>query len=271
MTKELTTKLSEEQLQQLENSYPVETSFNRILLPRLGMVSQDQTEGKGKAMKVVTEAGTFFIENQTEELDENGKKVWERKELGSSIEAVILYERKQLRFYDSANENYTSSPIYDADDQIVPLFCDKAEVARGTPAELQALPQFQGLSAKGKPISKLEINRILYVLLDEVVYQMTLRGSSMYSFLTYKKATKPNTVVTKMGSEAKENGAIAWNQMTFEVVRSITAKEFDTVMSHINEITAAVEMEKAFYGKKDQPATAVAGEKAFKALDDGKM
>src|ERR1035437_7623570 len=172
MSKELVTKLNEEQLVQLENSYPVETSFNRILLPRLSMISQDKTEGKGKAMKVVAEAGTFQTEVQTEEVDENGKKVWEKKELGTEIEAVILYERKQLRFYDSANENYTSSPIYDNEDQIVPLFCDKAEVARGTPAELKAIPAYQGLSAKGKPISKLEENRILYVLLDEVVYQM---------------------------------------------------------------------------------------------------
>lgn len=270
MSKELTTKLSAEQMEMLENSYPVESTFNRILLPRLGMVSQDVTEGKGKAMKVVTEAGTFFTELQTDEIDEDtGKKVWTKTELGTEIEGIILYERKQLRFYDSANENYTSSPIYDSEDQVVLLFCDKQEVARGTPAELKALPQFQGLTAKGKATSKLEENRILYVLMDEVVYQMTLRGSSMYSFLNYKKEVKPNTVVTKMGSEAKENGAIAWNQMTFEAVRAIASKEFDVVMGHITEITNAVKMEQAFYNKKDSEV--VKGDDDFKKLDSGKM
>jgi hypothetical protein len=271
MTKEIANKLTEEQLAMLDASYPVESTFNRIQLPRLGMVSQDVMEGKGKAMKVVTEAGTYFIEKQIEELDENGKKIWERKEIGNEIDATILYERKQLRFYDNSTESYTSSPIFDNEDQIVPLFCNKVEVARGTPAELKARPEFQGLTAKGKATSKLEEQRILYVLYEGEVYQMTVRGSSMYSFLNYKKATKPNTVITHMASEAKENGAISWSQMSFEVVRSITTKEFEVVIGHINEITNAVKMEKAFYNKKELPTNGSAADKSFKALDDGKM
>lgn len=255
-SKELSTKVDEQMLAELKASYPVEATFNRILLPRLGLVSQDVTEGKGKSMKVVTEAGTFYIETQTEELDENGKKKWERTEIGTELDAIILFERKQLRFYDSSTETYTSSPIYDTDDQVIPLFKDKAEIDRGTPAELRSRAQYQGVSAKGKPMSKLEENRILYVLVDDTVYQLNLRGTSMYAFMTYKRTVVPNTVVTHLSSDAQANGSIAWNQMAFEVNRPITAAEARIVIGHINEIKGSIEAEKQFYA--GQNATPVA-------------
>lgn len=51
------TVVNEQALAELKELYPVETSnFNRILLPRLGYVSQDQYEGKGKSAKVTVEA-----------------------------------------------------------------------------------------------------------------------------------------------------------------------------------------------------------------------
>jgi hypothetical protein len=64
--KELANVVSEETLVALQESYPVEQNGQRIILPRLGLVSQDQTEevknpktGK-KEIKIITEAGTFF-------------------------------------------------------------------------------------------------------------------------------------------------------------------------------------------------------------------
>lgn len=257
----LSTQLSEEQLAILDASYPVEDSFNRVLLPRLGMASQDVTEGKGKNMKVTTEAGTFFTDRPTDEKDGNGKLLWEKDEIGTEIEAIILYERKQLKFFDG--EKYTSSPIYDSNDQIIPLFKDKVEVDRGTPDELKGRKEYQGTSAKGKAISKLEDNKILYVLYNDEVYQMNLRGTSMYAFMTYKRSVQPNKVLTLMGSESKENGAIAWNQMTFENVRSITAKEADTVIEHLKKINDSINAERAFYTAKGTATDS-------KALKDGK-
>lgn len=244
----LSTKLSEEQMAILDSSYPVETGFNRVLLPRFGMVSQDVMEGKGKQMKVVTEAGTFFIEKQMDEVDADGKKKWERAELGKETEAIILFERKQIKFYDG--EKYTSSPIFDTNDQVLPLFRDKIEVDRGLPEELKKRAIYQGKSAKGKDISKLEDNKILYVLYEGEVYQMNLRGTSMYSFMTYKKGVQPNKVLTRMNSEAKENGSTAWNQMTFESVRPINGKEADVVIQHLKDIKAAIDAEKAFYSSR---------------------
>lgn len=247
--KELMVPLSEESLAILRESYPVEQGFNRILLPRLGMISQDKTEGKGKAMKVVAEAGTFFIEKQTEELDEEGKKKWDRTELGTEIEAIIIYQRKQLRLYDEATEQYTSSPIYDTDEDVIPLFCDKKEIARGTPQELKAKYQYTG--DDGKTRSKLEDNRILYVMYDTDVYQLNLRGSSMYSFLTYARKTMPPSVLTKFSSEAKEKGSIQWNQMIFEPVRPISEDEAQKVIPIVNDIKMGIAAEKAYYAQQN--------------------
>lgn len=247
----LSTQLSKEQMAILDSSYPIEESqFTRVLLPRLGMVSQDVMEGKGKLKKVTTEAGTFFTEHQTDEEDENGKKIWKREEIGTEIEAIILYERKQLSYYDKANEVYTSSPIFDSKDQELPLFKDKVEIDRGTPAELKSRKEYQGVTAAGKPKSNLEDIKILYVLYKDEVYQMNIRGTSMYAFIGYKKTVQPNKVVTRMNSEAKENGAIEWNQMTFENARSITSKEAEVVIKHVQEIQTAIEAEKAFYASQ---------------------
>lgn len=251
-TKELANVLSEEQLAIIRDSYPVEQSVTRMLLPRLAMYSQDVVEGKGKAAKVTSEAGTFYTEHQTDEKDENGKNVWEREEIGTGFEGIIVFQRRQLRFYDSANETYTSSPIYDNDEQIIPLFSNKKEVDRGTPAELKARKQYQGLSAKGKAISKLEENRVLYVLYNDELYQLTLRGTSMFAFMTYARKTLPPSVLTKFGSESKENGSIAWNQMTFEPVRPITQDEGALVQEKMAEMKEAVNAEKAFYSNKQE-------------------
>lgn len=248
MSKEITKAISAEELAMLKESYPVEQGLSRIMLPRLEFCSQDQTEGKGKAMKVVTEAGTFFTSFQSDETDEDGKKVWEKEEIGKEVDVIILYERKQLKFYDG--EGYVSSPIYDTDDQVIPLFKDKAEIDRGTPAELKSRPQYQGKSAKGKDISKLEENKILYVLYKDEMYQLSIRGTSMYAFRDYKKTVTPNAVVTTLNSKPMENGSTSWNQITYTEDRTINGNELPLVMESIAKIKVAVEMEKAYYGEK---------------------
>ena len=128
-TKAVTNVASPEVLSQLSSAYPIEQGAMRIILSRISMVSQDVTEGKGKATKVVVEAGTFFVEAQTDDInEETGKKVWVKEEIGNSFEGIIVFKRKQLRYYDESTETYTSSPIYDTDDEIIPLFRDKKEV-----------------------------------------------------------------------------------------------------------------------------------------------
>lgn len=261
---EVSTHVSEEALALLRESYPVEQSVNRILLPRIGLVSQDKTEGKGKAMKVVQEAGTFYIERQTDEINEEGKKVWAKEDIGTSFEGIILFQRKQLRFYDSATESYTSSPIYDNDDEIVPLFKDKQEVDRAKPSELKARKEYKGVSAKGKAISKLEENRILYVLKDGEVFQLNLRGTSMFAFMAYAKKVLPPSVLTSFGSEPKENGSIAWSQMTFRAMRHLDESEVTDIHAKIVDIKDAIVREKAQYVTDDS------GDKDMQNLAAGK-
>lgn len=247
MTKEVSTVVSQEVIDSLRESYPVEAGYNKIILPRLGLISQDKTEGKGKSMKVIAEAGMFFMENQTDEKDEDGKAIWDRKEIGTEVEGIILFQRKQLKLYDEATEKYTSSPVYDNEEEVLPLFCDKKEVARGTPADLKE--KYKYTDKTGKTKSALEDNRILYVLIEDKVYQMNLRGSSMYSFLTYSRKVLPPAVVTRLSSEAKEKGEIEWNCMTFTKFRDINSEEGADVVAKVNEIKFAVQAEKAQYAK----------------------
>ncbi len=211
------------------------------------MVSQDKTEGKGKQMKVTQEAGTFLKEYQTEETDENGKKVWAKDELGTEIEGTIVFQRKQLKFYDETTQDFTSSTIFDSNEDIIPLFCNKAEVARGTVAELKAKYNFVD-PKDGKTKSRLEDNKVLYVLYNDEIHQMTLRGSSMYACKTYlKEVPNPTIFLTKFSSEPMEKGSIAWNKMTFVNVRPLTAKEAKEVLEKQNEIRQGVAEEKAYF------------------------
>lgn len=242
----VTTVASDEALAELRSNFPVEHGFTRVQLPRLGMYSQDQKEGKGKALKVTAEAGTFFIEKQTDEEDAEGKKVWKTTELGAEIEGIIFFQRKQLRYFDEKTQTYTSSPVYDEESDVVPLFCNKAEIARGTPAELKAREEYQ-YEKDGKIKSKLEDNRILYVLYKGEIYQMNLRGSSMYSWMSYSRKVSPPSILTRMNSEAKSKGSIDWNQMTFEKVRDLNADEVSEVIAKQNEVKEAVTAEKSFY------------------------
>lgn len=230
----------------LAQGFPQDLGFTRILLPRLSMISQDKTEGKGKAMKVVQEAGTFVKEYQGEELGENGKPEWIKDEIGTEIEGTIVFQRKQLKYYNEATEQFTSSTIYDSNDDIIPLFCDKAEVGRGTPAELKEKYNF--VDKDGKTKSKLEDNKVLYILYDGEIHQMTLRGSSMYSCKKYlKEVPNPTIFLTKFSSEPMEKGTIAWNKMTFENVRPLSDKEAKIVLEKQNEIRHGVKEEKAYF------------------------
>lgn len=242
-------------LAQLREQFPVEQSFQRVNLPRLGMFSQDQTEGKGKQMKVVSEAGEFYIEKESDEVDENGKKIWKKEELGKEIEGTIMYYRKQLSMYDKDTEKYTNSPIYDNDDEVVPLFCERKEIARGLPKDLKASYAYED---NGKQKSKLQDNRVLYVLYNGQTYQMTLKGTSMYSFMSYTRKCVPPLMRTKFSSEAQTRGDTEWNMMTFTTIRNLDNEEVNVVLGHQNNIRDAIKAEKEYFA-------AVAGAPAQKS------
>ena len=257
MSKEIQAAPSVESLEALRSMFPTEPGFTRRSFSRLALVSQDKTEGKGKAMKVIAEAGTFFIERESGEVDpDTGKKVWTKEEIGTVIEGIIVFNRKQLSFYNSGDETYTSSPVYDTDDEIIPIFKSGAEVARGTPKDLQAL--YPAVTRKGKPSSDLKDNAIVYVLYKGEMYQMNLHGTSMYSYKTYKQSNKQgiNTVLTRFSSEPQESGSTEWNMMTFTPVRSLTQPEVNDVIARALEFTAAIREEKDFFASRNSEAVA---------------
>jgi hypothetical protein len=233
-------------LAQLASSFPVETGRISIRLPRLGMFSQDVTEGKGKNMKVVAEAGTFYIENESEDTDETGKKLWTKDELGKEIEVIIVYQRKQLKMYDSDTKKFTSSPVYDDDNEVIPLFCDKKEVARGTPEDLKARYMVE---KAGKKKSELKDQRVLYVLYNGDLHQLNLGGSSMYSYLNYARKVSPITVVSALNSVFEENGDIEWNKMTFTNVGQISGEQVALVQENLAKVKTAIAAEKQSFAQ----------------------
>lgn len=255
---------SEETVAMLGNLFPTEIGYQRAMLPRLGMFSQDKYEKdvKTKEAKLIKEAGMFFVEVQDEEetKDETtgeSKRLFRKTELGTEpIEGTIIYIRKQLSYYEEATDSYTSSPIYDEDDEIIPLWCNKAEVARGTPAELKAM--YPGKTAKGKDKSNLDDNRILYVLFqgpadDEPrLYQLNLRGTSLYSFKDYRKTVRPNmpSVLTAFSSEPMKKGDLEWNKMTFSKVRDLSKDEITTVVENVTDMVNAIKDEKSQFSEQ---------------------
>lgn len=261
--------MDEEMLAEMRNEFPQDAGFSRTQFPRIVFKSQDEMEGTGKNKTVAIEAGTFLTEVATDEVDEEGKKVFAKEELGQEIEAIILFQRKQLSYYDEATESYTSSPVYDSDEEILPLWCNKTEVHRGTPAELKAKYEYTD-PKDNKVKSNLKDNRILYVLLGGVegeLYEMNLHGSSMYSFMSYTRKTLAPSVVTKMNSESKEKGKIEWNQMTFEPARGLDKKEGAFVIAKINELKEGIKAEKGFFAAQKTGAS-TDGSAAVKDEDD---
>lgn len=250
MTKEITTKSAAAEM--LAQSYEVEPLPQKITLPRLSFVSQDQTEGKGKERKVTVEAGTFFTEKKTDQLDDNGKNIWEKTEIGSEVEGVIIFQRKQLSHYDEGTGMYTSSPIFDSNEDVIPLFRGGEKIDVGTPEELKAKDEYQGVTAKGNPTSNLKENKVLYVLIGEEVFQLNIKGSSMFSFRKYAQTgVNIPTVITTFNSEPRENGAIEWNQMTFKVASELPSKEVVKIANMVVEIKETIAAEKAQFTGAD--------------------
>jgi hypothetical protein len=156
--------------------------------------------------------------------------------------------------------------VYDSPDEVIPLWCDKKEVARGTPAELKAKYMFT--NKKGKEVSALEDNRILYVLYKDEAYQMNLRGSSMYSLMSYERTVSAPTVVTEFSSEAMEKGEIAWNKMTFKVVRKLTTEEAEKIAELQKEAIEAIGASKASFAKAGEEDLTAAQKRIAKEAKD---
>lgn len=245
MSKELSTELQGESL------LPKENTFVRRTFPRISFVSQDVTEGKGKSMTVVTEAGTFFTEKPTDEVDENNKKVWEKTEIGKEFEGVIFFTRKKLSYYKDPDTGFITSSYYDQDTDVVPLWNKGKEVARGNKIQLQAPYTFT--KPDGKVGNNLAENKILYVWYEGEVYELTVKGTSMYMYSAYYKdcGGEPNKNLTKISSVEDSNGATSWNKTTYSKVRQLTQEEWDITRGLAQEMIDGIAAEKAYFNSMD--------------------
>lgn len=238
---ELTTELVGESL------LPKENTFVRRTFPRISFTSQDVTEGKGKSMKVVEEAGTFFTEKPTDETDEKNKKIWSHDEIGKKMEGVIFFTRKKLSYYDKDNNKFFTSSYYDQDTDIVPLWSDGKKIAEGNKKQLQT--PYNYIKEDGKPSCRLQENKVLYIWYKEEVYELTVKGTSMYEYSGYYKNSngEPNKNLTEMSYEDCENGSIVWSKILYKRVRQLTQDEWDITRELASEMLHGIADEKAYF------------------------
>ena len=253
----VTTVASDKQLEKVSSVYKSEEAAVRIYFPRLGMYSKDKTEQvinsrtKKKELKIIGESGEFFIQRETEETDGEGKKIWETVDLGKKINLHIIYKRYQLRKYDEKTELYTSSPIFDFDDEEIPLFCEKKEVDRGLPKDLIEKDSYKDPET-GKTRSLLEEQRVMYVIYEGEVYQMNLRGSSMWALKAFERANgNPTQFLTTITPEHKKRGSNEWDCMKFEVSRKVTSAEAELIEEKQKELMEKIAEQKAGFADAD--------------------
>lgn len=248
---------SNEELASLGGLYPADEGFNRISLPRITFVSQDKTEetgsGRNKKIEIVTPAGTFFRESQKKDKDGNleldadtGRPIWDKEELGDEIEIEPVFQRKQLKFFDSANGNYVSSNVYDENDEIVALYQGKEKVKVGKPAALKKDYEAKDVRT-GKVKTLLEDQAVLYVLYKGELHQMNIRGSSLYALRDFKAKTRPTIAayIVLISSEQMEKGSNVWNCMRFNALRPLSSEEVVDAKGIIAELQSSISEQKA--------------------------
>lgn len=260
--------LSQEQLALLNQSFPVGDEPVKLMLPRFGMLSKDITEesgkGKNKEIKIIQPGGTFYIEKDEGEKNEEGKNVWTKHYIdGETVDVTIVYFRYQLRYFDKGLEKFYSSPIYDNAEQVLPLYLDKKPVMKGTEKDLQS--KFPDQTASGKPSSKLKKYTILYVVYNGELHQFNLPISSGWEFSSYKRRINPSTVVTTLSSSQEEAGTNVYYKTLFNVARPITQDEFDHVVGNQDKIKQEVEATQLLLSSGAvQEATEIDAEKIYK-------
>lgn len=243
--------INQEQIDALNEAFPVTGESNRVSLPRFGMLSKDITEvsgtGKNKKVNIIQSAGSFYTEKDEGEVDpETGKKVWTKNFIdGETVDVIIAFHRRQLRMYDASLEKFYSTPVFDNATQVLPLYLDKQVVMRGTQLELQA--KFPHRTLKGKPSSKLKEETILYVVYEGEMYQMNLSQSSKWTFKDYARQGNPSLTITTLGSIEDTFGDNTFSKVTFTKGRMISSEEFEIVSEGQNALKETVEQDATLF------------------------
>jgi len=236
---------------------PADAGFTRIQLPRIAFKAKakiEQDPDDEDKMKVIFKAGSFFTERETDEKDEEGKAVWDRENIGTTLEGIVVYKRKQLRYYDEPSTTYYSTPIFDTPDQVIPLFAGGKKIASGTPAALKKMDIFK-YEKEGKTRSYLADNTIVYLLVGEELFQFSITSlGAVIDFSKYGQKVQYGLAanVTRFTSTKEVKGDNNYNALKFEASRLISAEEAPLVQEKINQIVDAIEAEKAYYANMSE-------------------
>lgn len=247
--------VSQEELALLNESMPVIGGGKRESFARLGLLSKDIVEesgkGKTKVIKIVQPAGTFFTnyDSGEKETTDEGKviNVWNKDyiEDEETIDVIIAFHRRQLRIFDQSLNKFIQTPVFDDATQIIPLFLDGREIARGTQEQLQA--RYPALTEKGKKTSKLKEEKILFVIYEGKQYQVNLSTSSKWAFQDYARKIGVAGVVTTIGSIEETFGTNTYRKMTFTNKRLINREELELVKKFQDTLKTTVESDKQFF------------------------
>lgn len=244
---------SQEALDALSQQFPQAESFNRPQFPKLVFNSQTKLDDDDK---VIMKAGALAIDTATEEKDEDGKTIFDREEIGQSLEGHIIYHRLRLQMWIEEETTFYSSPMYDSQNDIVPLFAGGDFVKAGTPKELRALYPHEieyekGGEKKTFTTSHLQEVPVLYVLIGEKLVELTITGrTSASQWKKYLKKTAVPQTITKIHSSKQTKGANKWNQMEFEAVRDLTPAEVEVALKYQKDLLEIFTAEKEFYANK---------------------
>lgn len=235
-------------LEALKASYPqhTEDSYVKVVLPQIRFKAKAVLDDAQE--NVVLKAGTFVLVKRSEEKDEHDKYTYEETPIGTSVTADVLYERYRLSYYDSANNAYVSSPVFDDTKEVVKLFSNGKEYASGTVAELQAMPEFV-IEEDGKKKMKLQLQKVLYMVYEGALHEMTLSLSNSFVWRKYKQSTMVPLVHTIFDSSKTEHGGNKYNEMTFTAGDYLTEEEATANLALVNEIKNGIDAEKAFFGQ----------------------
>jgi len=231
-------------LEALKASYPqhAEDNYVKNNLPQIRFKAKAVLDDEDK---VVTKAGTFVTVARSEEKVDD-KYEYTEVPVGTDLVVDVLYERYKLNFYNSSDNAYVSSPVFDSKDEVVKLFSGGKEIASGTVAELQA-PYM--VEKDGKKKSELQLLKVLYVLYNGAVHEMTLSFSNGFIFRKYKQETMVPVVHTKISSKKTEHGGNKYNEMVFTAGDYLTEEEAVKNLEIVENIKKGIADEKAYYGQ----------------------
>ncbi len=239
-------------LDKLRNAYPqhAEDSYVKTVLPQITFKAKAVLDESGE--KVAIKAGTFMSKVRSEE-QKDGKYEYTETPLGTAISINVLYERYRLSFYDSSNEAYVSSPIFDSKEEIIKLFSNGKQIASGTVAELQALPEYI-VEEDGKKKCKLQLQKVLYVFHEGSVKELTMSLGNGYAWRKFKQENIVPAIHIEIDSKKTENGGNKYNEMVFKNAGWLTEEEAQRNLALVENIRKGIEAEKAYYGQAQTPS-----------------